>query len=143
MQGIVIVSPAPLEDALKANSLVPEFASSDKFIRDEYALRCNNEAVASVISVALDSGTPVGYLISYDRYKDGSFYVWMAGVAMSHRNRGVLRLLMRSHAEYARRCVDLVGSWTLRRVSNSAFRNLFSVQARFFEVGNQNTKLSS
>jgi ribosomal protein S18 acetylase RimI-like enzyme len=104
---IKIISPASLQDVLQANSLVPEFASSDKFLIDEYALRCQDPSTSSIVSVATENDIPIGYLISYDRYHDGSLYVWMAAVAQTHRCRGVLRRLMQVHSDFAKRCVSL------------------------------------
>lgn len=35
-----------------------------------------------------------GYMISYDRYQDGSFYCWMTGVDPRFRRKGILTAMM-------------------------------------------------
>ena len=50
----------------------------------------------AIILIAFDGEDSTGYMCGYDRYKDGSFYVWMCGVKTAHRKKGVLYLMMES-----------------------------------------------
>ncbi|MBU0859784.1 MAG: GNAT family N-acetyltransferase, partial [Alphaproteobacteria bacterium] len=45
---------------------------------------------------------PAGYIVAYDRYKDGSFYCWMAGTVPAQRGGGVLTALMTMLEDRAR-----------------------------------------
>ena len=52
---------------------------------------------------AFIGNTPAGYLTAYDRYRDGSYYCWMAGTVPAQRGRGVLTALMAKLEEEARK----------------------------------------
>ena len=96
---MIIVKEASLEDAVKVNDTVSEFTEYD--LKKEYEERCNN--VDNLILIACLGDTPIGYIISYDRFKDNSFYCWMAGVNPEFRRQGVLKSLMKYQEEWAKR----------------------------------------
>jgi len=54
-----------------------------------------------LILTAYIGGVPVGYLIGYDKYLDGSFYCWMTGVKGEFRRRGVLTQMMNYFSQWA------------------------------------------
>jgi len=45
---------------------------------------------------------PAGYMISYDKFSDGSLYCWMTGVNPKYRGKGILKKLMEYHENYAK-----------------------------------------
>ena len=57
----------------------------------------------SLILTAYWEGEPVGFMLCYDKYKDGSFYCWMTGVKPAFRRRGILTKMM-----------EYVYGWALR-----------------------------
>ncbi|MFB6076882.1 MAG: GNAT family N-acetyltransferase [Candidatus Nanohaloarchaea archaeon] len=46
------------------------------------------------VLVARADGDDVGYLIAYDRFGDGSYYVWMPGVVPAFRREGIMSALL-------------------------------------------------
>ncbi len=56
-----------------------------------------------IILVAHKDSQPAGYIVAYDRDKDGSYYCWMAGVIPKYRRLGMLKLLMGHLEAYAKR----------------------------------------
>lgn len=81
---------------------IPEFAAADGTFSDaaHFKGRCDGQDCFAV--AAWDGAAAAGYLIAYDRYKDGSLYCWMAGVVPAYRRSGVLRALMTALEDYAR-----------------------------------------
>ncbi len=86
---MIIVKESTVEDALVVNSTINEF---DKYEKEHFESKYKNKD--HLILVAYIENKPVGYTISYDKYQDGSFYCWMAGVDTNYRRKGVLKFLM-------------------------------------------------
>jgi GNAT superfamily N-acetyltransferase len=85
------VEPASLAEALAVLSEVPEFGAQD-IARQ---VPEHPGAGAGTVLVAFSaSGVPVGAVIAYDRYHDGSLYAWLAGVVPAARRQGALTALM-------------------------------------------------
>lgn len=87
-----------LDDVVKIHNLIPEFGE----IREKsyFEDRCKDEK--NLIIVAYMNTEPVGYLVGYDRYKDWSFYCWMAWVVPEYRQNWILTKLMEYQNECAR-----------------------------------------
>lgn len=68
---------------------VPEF---DQWDISRWKERCADGIFYAVIAW-LDERA-VGYMVSYDRYQDGSIYCWMTAVLPDYRNRGILKSMM-------------------------------------------------
>lgn len=79
-----------IDDVVKVHNLIPEFGEICK--KNYFEDRCKNEK--NLIIVAYMWTEPVGYLVGYDRYKDGSFYCWMAWVIPEYRKNWILTKLM-------------------------------------------------
>jgi len=95
----VVVKEASIEDAFSVHLKVSEFSEA----HDEIDLFKDRIAGTKyLILVAYMDGIPAGYMISYDRYNDGSFYCWMAGVDDNYRRCGLLRNMMDYQISWAR-----------------------------------------
>ncbi len=93
----IIVKDVRIEEVVSINRTVPEF---DPYTREHFEERLKNTDNL-VIAAYLDEKS-AGYLVGYDRYKDGSFYCWMVGVNPDFRRRGVLKALMSYQERLAR-----------------------------------------
>lgn len=89
-----------IHEAIKINATIPEFSSplpyTVKYFTDRYAKKDHCILIASVDSSA------AGYMVSYDRDSDNSFYCWMAGVDPRHRRKGVMKKLMTHQLQWAK-----------------------------------------
>ncbi|KAL6071042.1 GNAT family N-acetyltransferase [Balamuthia mandrillaris] len=99
-------SEGSVERALLVHNLVEEF---DKWTEQNFEERLSSPTAAPVVLIASttqncaeEGPQDVGYTVGYDRYKDGSYYCWMAGVANGYRRHGVLTLLMSKLEEWAK-----------------------------------------
>ena len=89
MTNKIIIKETIIEEAIKVNETIVEFESYSKsYFEDRYKNR------DKLIIVAYLDDQPAGYIVGYDRYKDGSFYCWMAGVDPEFRRKGILKFLM-------------------------------------------------
>ncbi|MFA5994583.1 MAG: GNAT family N-acetyltransferase [Parcubacteria group bacterium] len=79
-----------IDDAVKVNATIIEFGEPyDKaYFEDRYGGK------ERLILVAYMDNQPAGYMLSYDKNNDGSFYCWMAGVDPNFRRLGILNSLM-------------------------------------------------
>lgn len=86
----IIVREASLAQVLQVHNTVHEFESEPtvKYFTDRLA------GYNRFILVAYAGGKPVGYLLGYDRDKDGSFYCWMVGVNPAYRRNGIAKKLL-------------------------------------------------
>ncbi|MGM5487790.1 MAG: N-acetyltransferase family protein [Nanobdellota archaeon] len=86
---------ASIEEVVQANARIPEFGPYDAAYFED---RCAD----ALALVAYVDGQPAGYIVSYDRFQDGSLYCWMAGVDPDFRRQGVLSGLMDYQYAWAR-----------------------------------------
>jgi ribosomal protein S18 acetylase RimI-like enzyme len=93
----ITIKESSLEAAAAIHMRIPEFESYDL---QYYRERCANSEV--LVLAAFNGDIPAGYLMGYDRYKDGSFYCWMAGVVPEFRRSGVLNSMMNQMIKWAR-----------------------------------------
>lgn len=79
-----------IDVAVKVNATITEFDNQcDKsYFEDRY------KDSAKLILVAYVDNQPAGYMVSYDKNQDGSFYCWMAGVNPNFRRLGLLNQMM-------------------------------------------------
>lgn len=93
----ITVKETAIEEAVKVNSAVDEFPDYRKdYFEDRYQDR------EKLIITAYIGKQPVGYIVGYDKFGDGSFYCWMAGVDPDFREKGVLKELMDYQKNWAR-----------------------------------------
>lgn len=94
----VTVKEVPVGQILGIHKKVSEFEvpASKSHFEDRY-----QDREQLVILGSIDD-QPAGYLVGFDRDRDGSFYCWMAGVDPNYRRRGVLSALMDYQEAWAR-----------------------------------------
>ena len=81
-----------IENAMKVHAQIPEFTETlpdKKYFEERY------NGKTHLILCAYENKTPVGYVIAYDKFADGSFYCWMAGVIPEFRKHGALTALIK------------------------------------------------
>ncbi len=86
----VFVKEDSIAVAVTLHATIPEFDKpvDAAFFEERY------KGKQHIIFVAYLDQKPIGYMISYDRFSDGSIYCWMAGVKPEFRKLGVLTKLM-------------------------------------------------
>jgi len=95
----IVVKEVKLEDAFKVHSDIEEFKEANDTI-DLFEDRIKGKD--NVILVAYYNDNPAGYMISYDRYGDGSIYCWMAATKSEYRRHGILKNLMNYQMKLAK-----------------------------------------
>ena len=98
MNEEIVVKEVLIEDAVAVNATITEF--NEPYAKEYFEERYGDKE--KLIIVAYVSGTAAGYVVSYDRDEDGSFYCWMAGVNPEFRGRGVLKALMDYQEKWAK-----------------------------------------
>lgn len=93
------VKEAPIWEAVKVNAAITEFG--EPCPKAHFEERCKGRK--RLVLVAYFAGQPIGYLVGYDRFSDGSFYCWMAGVNPKFRRRGALKAMMDYQEKWAKR----------------------------------------
>lgn len=81
----------PIEIAVKISAAIIEFdAIYDKsYYEDRY------KNTTKLILVAYADDQLAGFMVSYDKNNDGSFYCWMVGVNPLYRRLGILKKMMK------------------------------------------------
>lgn len=95
MQGMPgRIEPGTVAGIVEISNEISDFNQkfTPNYFEDRYAGK--NETIL----IAYKDNKPAGYIVAYERDKDGSYYCWMAGVIPKYRRLGMLRLLM-SHLE--------------------------------------------
>ncbi|MFT4343112.1 MAG: GNAT family N-acetyltransferase [Candidatus Woesearchaeota archaeon] len=98
MDTTISIKEASIEEALRVNATVTEFnkAYDKEYFENRYAGK------EKLIIVAYVNSSPAGYIVGYDRFNDGSFYCWMAGVNPSFRKLGLLKAMMDFQSNWAK-----------------------------------------
>lgn len=86
----VTVKKVPVADATQISNNIPEFG--EKYTDDFYEKRISGKD--SLVIGGFVGDQLAGSIVGYDRYNDGSFYCWMAGVDPKFRGKGVLKGMM-------------------------------------------------
>ncbi len=94
----ILIKEDSIENAVKVHATISEFTkpADVNYFRERYKNRTH------FILVAYIDSFPVGYLIAYDKYKDGSIYYWMVGVNPDFRNRWILSQLTDAFESWSR-----------------------------------------
>lgn len=94
----IVIKEDSIEVAVKVNATIVEF---DKpYDKAYFEDRCRDSA--NLILVAYINNQPAGYMVSYDKNNDGSFYCWMAGVDPLFRRLGLLNQMMQYLFDWAK-----------------------------------------
>lgn len=80
-----------LEEAFSVHKQIPEFAPNPPKTLEDFQKEIDK--ADNLILVAYLDSVPVGYVVGYDKFKDGSFYSWMGGVIPEYREFGVYKVL--------------------------------------------------
>lgn len=89
---VIIVREGSLDEAVEVNQTICEF-EQNMLGRDFFADRLVDKESLILVGQLADT-ILAGYLIAYDRYHDGSIYLWMTGVDPNCRQRGVLKSMV-------------------------------------------------
>lgn len=85
---MINIRPASFAEIARAHQNIPEFENMPE---SHFAERCaNNEHLAITAHI---NGDMAGYALCYDRYNDGSLYIWMVGVDPAFRRAGIYTAL--------------------------------------------------
>src|SRR5260221_243624 len=87
-----------IADVKAARSKIPEFDLA--FDKTYFENRYKNKE--KLLLTARQETTNVGFVVAYDRDKDGSLYCWMAGVIPQYRSQGAFGLLMKFMDKWAK-----------------------------------------
>jgi len=79
-----------IDEAFDVFLRVPEFGGGGD--RAEWARRLGGPSTC--VLVAEREGSRVAFKVGYDRYRDGSWYSWLGGVAPGLRGAGIARALL-------------------------------------------------
>ncbi|MGB1019212.1 MAG: GNAT family N-acetyltransferase [Chitinophagales bacterium] len=87
-----------IEQAVEVHSKIPEFSKPAEvnYFKERYQNKKH------IIFIALKEKKPIGYMISYDRYSDGSIYCWMAGVLPNFRKLKALSAMMNALEKWSK-----------------------------------------
>lgn len=98
MSQTITVKEVPIDEIVRVNQTITEFgeAYAKNYLQDRYQGRDH------LLIIGYVDHKPAGYIVGYDRYQDGSFYCWMAGVNPVYRRLGVLTALMDYQTEWAK-----------------------------------------
>ena len=87
----ITIKEVSIKDVADVHKKIPEFRETpaDKLLGSD---RYKDKKV--LFLVAYVGKNPAGYMVSYDRFGDKSFYCWMTGVMPDYRESGILSAMM-------------------------------------------------
>ncbi len=86
---MIQVKEVSIDEVLKVHERVTEF---DKKTKQDFVERYQDKD--PLIIVAYYQNIAIGYIVGYDKFEDGSYYCWMAGVDNNYRRNGALTNLI-------------------------------------------------
>lgn len=98
MSKNITIKEVPIEEAVKVNATIVEFDAP--YQKDYFEDRYKDKD--KLIIVAYVDDQPAGYIVGYDKFGDGSFYCWMAGVNPKFRKLGLLKVMMDYEDKWAK-----------------------------------------
>ncbi len=99
MNQKITIKKASIEEAVSVNATIVDFTYAEcqkDYFEDRY------KGKDKLIIVAYVDDQPAGYIVGYNRFEDGSFYCWMAGVNPKFRKLGLLKAMMNYEDEWAK-----------------------------------------
>lgn len=101
MRPSIAIKETTIDDAVLSRQTSAEFGET--YRKEDFEKRYKGKNPL-IIAAYIDEGTkPVGYLIGFDRFKDGSFYCWLSGVWSEHGKRRIFHALMMYAQRWARK----------------------------------------
>ena len=98
MNQNITIKEVPIEEAVKVNATIVEFDAP--YQKDYFEDRYKDKD--KLIIVAYVDDQPAGYIVGYNKFEDGSFYCWMAGVNPKFRKLGLLKTMMDYEDKWAK-----------------------------------------
>jgi len=98
MSQNITIKEVSIEEAVKVNATIVEFDAP--YQKDYFEDRYKDKE--KLIIVAYVDDQPAGYIVGYDKFEDGSFYCWMAGVNPKFRKLGLLKTMMDYEDKWAK-----------------------------------------
>ena len=98
MSRNITIKEVPIEEVVKVNATIVEFDAP--YQKDYFENRYKDKN--KLIIVAYVDDQPAGYIVGYDKFRDGSFYCWMAGVNPKFRKLGLLKAMMDYEDKWAK-----------------------------------------
>ncbi|MFH1450415.1 MAG: GNAT family N-acetyltransferase [archaeon] len=95
---MISVKETQIEEAVKVSATVTEF--DEKYDKSYFENRYQDKE--KLIIVAYADRQPAGFIVGYDKFGDGSFYCWMAGVNPEFRQKGVMKAMMDYQKNWAK-----------------------------------------
>ena len=96
---MIEIKQVPIGEAVKVNATISEF--DETYDTKYFEGRISGKS--PLIIVAYLDGKAAGYIVAYDKFKDDSFYCWMAGVNPKFRRKGILTALMNYQEKWAKK----------------------------------------
>ena len=95
----IVIRQAPVQTVFDVHMKIPEFKEAG-YDLDVFEDRLKGKK--HHLSVGFVDEIPAGYMVSYERWEDGSIYCWLAGVAPAFRRCGVMTRLMAALGKWAK-----------------------------------------
>jgi len=95
----LLIRTATFDEIMLVHSLIPEFQLEVSRFDGRHE---GKDALMLVACLEGNEEEPIGYMLSYDRFNDNSYYCWLAGTLPQYRNCGVLSALMDATITYAK-----------------------------------------
>lgn len=128
------IKPATLAEAYQLHQQIPEFKEQMPLSKFEEELATTDKV--QILTAHLND-KPIGYMISYDRFKDGSIYCWMTGVIPEARGQGALKAMMTELTDWAK----AKGFTEIKIKTRNALREMLSFLAKndfnFYQIDQQ------
>lgn len=93
----LIIKTGSIEEAIVLHGQIPEF--EEGYISEKLP-EIDSESI--LVIIASHDGENVGFSICYDKYKDGSLYIWVDGVLPKYRKFGVYKKVDEYRSEVAK-----------------------------------------
>ncbi len=89
---------ATFTETAKIHNLIPELETRHSLF---FARRIKKNNYLNLVAIV--NKKIAGYMVSYDKFGDGSLYCWMTGVMTQYRRRGLLHQLMQKTIRWAKK----------------------------------------
>lgn len=101
MRPSISVKETSLDNAVLARQTKLEFGET--YSKDYFEKRCKGKDPLIIAAYTDEGNKPIGYLIGFNRFNDGSFYCWLSGVWVDQNKRRIFHALMMYAQRWARK----------------------------------------